>query len=188
MRRWIQSGTWAFIMGGFGFYLLLTSGGMMNEPGFERYVAVTNEPVETTVSPAAAPDFSLQDLQGETIKLSDLRGKTVVVNFWTTWCPPCHEEIPELEAFYAEYVKENPDVVLLGVNLSKEDHGEESVKHFVKANLMSFPILLDLDGETQRNYQILTIPTTFIVNKDGGIMKKLMGPVTKEELIELVEP
>ncbi|KIL42946.1 peroxiredoxin [Jeotgalibacillus campisalis] len=150
-------------------------------------MAVTNEPVEAAFSAAAAPDFSLQNLQGETIQLSDLRGKTVVVNFWTTWCPPCHDEIPELEAFYSEYIKENPDVVLLGVNLTKEDHGEESIQHFVKANLMTFPILLDSDGETQKNYQILTIPTTFIVDKEGVIKQKIMGPVTKDELIEQVK-
>ena len=187
MKRLIQSGAWALLVGGFGFYLILTSGGMMDEPGFEGSMAVTTEPAETENAKAAAPDFALQDLQGETVRLSDLRGKTVIVNFWTTWCPPCMEEIPDLEEFYNEYIRDHPNVVLLGVNLTKEDHGEEAVKNFAKANLMTYPILLDPEGETQKLYGILSIPTTFIVDKNGKIKQKIMGPVTKERLIEEVE-
>ncbi|TDL32565.1 TlpA family protein disulfide reductase [Jeotgalibacillus sp. S-D1] len=187
MKRWIQSGTWAFIMGGFGFYLILTSGGMIDEPGFERSVAVSNVPVEAKNTTEAAPDFSLQSLQGETVKLSDMRGKTVILNFWTSWCPPCHEEIPELEKFQADYIKDHPDVVLLGINLTQEDHGEEKIKSFVKANQMTFPVLLDTEGNVARAYTILTIPSTYIVDSEGNIKQKILGPVTKEQLIEAVE-
>jgi len=175
------------MVGGFGFYLLLTNGGMVDEPGFERSVAVSNEPIATNNSAETAPDFTLQNLQGETIELSDFRGKTVILNFWTTWCPPCHEEIPELEAFHSEYVKDHPDVVLVGVNLTKEDHGEESVKSFVKGNLMTFPILLDPEGLAQKSYGILTIPTTYIIDQHGAIKQKILGPVTKDRLIHEVE-
>lgn len=159
----------------------------MDEPGFERSVAVSNVPVEATNTAEAAPDFTLQSLQGETFKLSELRGKTVILNFWTSWCPPCHEEIPELEKFQADYIKDHPDVVLLGVNLTQEDHGEEKIKSFVNANQMTFPVLLDTEGNAARAYSILTIPSTYVVDGQGNIKKKILGPVTKEQLITEVE-
>ncbi|WP_245153974.1 peroxiredoxin family protein [Jeotgalibacillus proteolyticus] len=185
--KWMRSGTWALLVGGFGFYLLLTNGGLINEPGFERSTPVTAEPAETKNIATPAPDFTLQNLQGETVKLSELRGKTVILNFWTSWCPPCREEMPELQAFHTEYVKDHPNTVLLGINLTKEDHGEDKIQSFKEEIGLTFPLLLDSEGQTQKAYQLLTIPTTFIIDEQGNIKEKIMGPVTKNQLIKETE-
>ena len=108
----------------------------------------------------------------------------MVINFWTTWCPPCQEEIPQLQAFHNEFIRDNPNVVLIGLNLSKEDQGEEHIKQFSDHMGITFPVLLDIDGVTQKNYGIMAIPTTFIVDEQGKVLQKILGPVTKERLIE----
>ena len=188
MKKLIRSGTWALVVGVFGFYLLMTNpnGGTFYEPRFEGDTAVTTQPVATADIAKAAPDFALQNLQGETIKLSDFRGKKVVINFWTTWCPPCQDEIPELQAFYDEFIRDHPDVVLIGLNLTKEDYGETHIKQFIKDIDMTFPNVLDPDGDAQKKYGIMTIPTTFIVDEQGKVLQKILGPITKERLIEEV--
>ncbi|MBT2684908.1 redoxin domain-containing protein [Bacillus sp. ISL-37] len=127
-----------------------------------------------------APTFTLKNLAGEEVSLNDYRGKKVMLNFWATWCPPCKEEMPAMEQFYKENSKE---VEILAVNLDPQNN----VKSFVKDNELTFPILLDQDGTTQQTYSIISIPTTFIIDEQGLILKKHIGSMTYEQIQELMK-
>src|SRR5690625_2621225 len=118
-----------------------------------------------------APDFELETSDGETVKLSDFRGKRVMVNFWATWCPPCRAEMPDIQKFY-----ENKDVVILAVNLidSRPDEAE-NVEPFVDDYGLTFPVLLDKRSEVAGLYQIQPIPTNFLIDSSGRIHNVAYG-------------
>ncbi|MGP3561138.1 TlpA family protein disulfide reductase [Geobacillus sp. BK01] len=125
-----------------------------------------------------APDLTLPTLGGEPVKLSDLRGQAVVLNFWTSWCPPCKKEMPELEAFYKQHGRE---VVLLAVHLTTQDT-LDAAERFVKGQKLTLPVALDVRGEALHRYRIQTIPTTYIIDPNGVIRQKIIGPVTAARL------
>jgi peroxiredoxin len=117
---------------------------------------------------AKAPDFELKTLTGEATKLSDYKGKKVMLNFWATWCPPCKAEMPEMEQFYKQG---NKDVVILAVNIDSQN----DVKGFADSNGITFPILLDSENKINNTYQILSIPTTYFIDRNGIIQNKYTG-------------
>lgn len=130
-----------------------------------------------------APDFELKTLSGETVKLSNLKGKKVFINFWATWCPPCVEEMPTIQQFYENYAKEH-NVEILSVNATDLETNKEKVKQFADKHGITFPILLDEDGNASIAYEVLTIPTSIIVNEEGVVVEQIIGPVTEELLLE----
>lgn len=132
---------------------------------------------------AVAPDFELSTLDGQKIKLSDYRGKKVILNFWATWCPPCKAEMPHMEKFYKENKDKN--VEILAVNLTNMDKGIEEVKVFVKEYGLTFPIPLDEEGIAGTTYQAFTIPTSYILDEKGVITKKIVGPMDEKMMKEL---
>lgn len=136
--------------------------------------AASNAPV----APAApiAPDFELSTLAGGTVTLSELRGKTVVINFWATWCPPCRAEIPHLNQFYDRIDPE--EVVLLAVNQTVSEQSTDRIRGFVDTMSMKFPVLLDRRNSVFALYGVRGIPTTFIVGPYGTIRARRVGPVT----------
>ncbi|KPC98258.1 Sporulation thiol-disulfide oxidoreductase A precursor [Geobacillus sp. BCO2] len=115
---------------------------------------------------------------GDTIQLSDFRGKAVVLNFWTSWCPPCKKEMPELEKFYKQHGHE---VAVLTVHLTTQDT-LDNAERFAKSRKLALPISLDVRGEALRQYRIQTIPTTYIIDPNGVIRRKIVGPVTAKRL------
>jgi peroxiredoxin len=121
-----------------------------------------------------APDFTLADLDGNQVSLSDFRGKTVFINFWATWCPPCREEMPAIEALYQQY--EDKDVVVLGVDIL-ETEGE--VRQFVEEGGYSWTFVMDTTGEVTNSYQVVAIPTSFFIDKEGIIRAVSVGAMTK---------
>ena len=136
-----------------------------------------------------APDFELETLEGETAKLSDYRGKKVILNFWTTWCPPCRAEMPHMQDYYDQNAKED-NVEILAVNLTTADHGMEKITSFVSEYGLAFPILLDAEGDMGTVYQAVTIPTSYILDTEGRVRNKFVGPMdqaTIEELIGKIE-
>lgn len=136
-----------------------------------------------------APDFELETLEGETAKLSDYRGKKVILNFWTTWCPPCRAEMPHMQDYYDQKAKED-NVEILAVNLTTADHGMEKITSFVSEYGLAFPILLDAEGDMGAVYQAVTIPTSYILDTEGRVQNKFVGPMdqaTIEELIGKIE-
>ncbi len=148
-----------------------------------RVPSAVGAPLSSSPSPREgflAPDFTLDTLQGEQVKLSDLRSKIVVVNFWATWCLPCRAETPALEKSYEQY--EESDVVILGVNLTNQDSLRD-VGAFVQEFRLTYPILLDRDGSIGFLYQIQGLPTTFFVNREGIIRTVVVGGPMSETFI-----
>ncbi len=127
-----------------------------------------------------APSFTLKNLAGEEIALTDYKGRKIMLNFWATWCPPCKEEMPAMEKFYKRH---SGDVEILAINLDPQN----DVKAFAEKNELSFPILLDESGTTQQIYQIISIPTTFIIDEKGVILKKHIGSMSYEQMEELLK-
>lgn len=114
--------------------------------------------------PKRAPDFTLKSSAGSNIKLSELRGRVVLVNFWATWCTPCKEELPFFNTLYRRY--QNLGLEVLGVNIDKVP--SRATQMSIALGL-SFPVLFDPAGKTSTLYQIRTMPTTFVVAKDGTL-------------------
>lgn len=130
---------------------------------------------------AAPVDFTLTDLTGSTIKLSDYRGQWVVINFWASWCPPCIRELPELVAYQAA----NPKVQVLGVNFEESTIAE--ARTFLEPFNVNFPNLKIGDTPLQPFEPLEGLPTTAIIDPDGELVERHMGPVTAEHLEKLVE-
>ena len=124
-----------------------------------------------------APDFTLIDLEGNQVSLSDFRGKTVFVNFWATWCPPCRAEMPEIEAVYQEY--KDKGVVIIGVDIEET---KEEVLQFVQQGGYSWTFVLDTTGEVTANYKIQAIPTSFFIDREGIIRAMNVGALTKRTM------
>ena len=120
----------------------------------------------------AAPDFGLSNLVGDYVKLSDYRGKVVFLNFWATWCPPCREEMPSMEALYRKLKGRNFE--MLAVSVDRD--GEKVVRPFAKKYGLTFPVLLDPDNKTHRLYGLTGVPETFILDKSGAVIHKIIGP------------
>jgi len=132
-----------------------------------------------------APDFILESLDGEKRKLSDYRGKKVMLNLWATWCPPCREEMPDMQAFYEQY--QSDDMEILAVNLTSSEKSMENIESFVHKNGLSFPVLLDPDDHVSSRYDVFQIPTTYILNADGEIEQKIVGPMNLEIMEQLMQ-
>ena len=126
---------------------------------------------------AQARDFSLESLDGSNVSLGDYEGSVVLVNLWATWCSPCRAEIPDLEAAYQEY--EGEGFVILGVNIEEP---KETVAPFVQEFEMSYPVLLDKNGELMKIYRAQGLPMSFIVDVDGVIQVRHMGYLTGDQL------
>lgn len=139
-------------------------------------IFLPNQPT-AAVTDAPAPTFSLPGLQGESIALADYHGQIVLVNFWASWCPPCLSEMPDYEQVYQAH---QPDLVVLGINM-QEDAG--TVQQFAAGLQLTFPILLDLTGDvTNRQYQVTGLPSSFLIDRQGQIFYRHVGPMTRETL------
>jgi peroxiredoxin len=120
----------------------------------------------------AAPDFSLPTLKGNSIKLSGYRGKVVFLNIWATWCPPCREEMPSMESLYQRL--KGREFEMLAVSIDRQ--GEEIVGPFVAKYGLTFPVLLDSENKTYKLYGLTGIPETFIIDRNGMVIYKVIGP------------
>ena len=140
------------------------------------------EQVEVSSERKAAQDFTLTTLQGEQVTLSDYKGKTVLLNFWASWCEPCKEEMPDMQRFSEKH----PDIAVLAVNLTTMDLGIDDVKQFVHYFGLTFPILLDEADVVGQQYNILTIPTSYIIDPEGKVFREVIGPMDEGMMEELV--
>jgi thiol-disulfide isomerase/thioredoxin len=120
---------------------------------------------------AQAPDFSVNDLNGKSVTLSQLRGKVVLVNFWATWCPPCREEIPSMVKLN-QFMAGKPYQMLA---LSIDEGGKQAIEEFFKSSGHTLPAYLDGEQKVGRVYGITGVPETFILDKNGIIVKKVVG-------------
>ncbi len=156
--------------------LLLASCSAGPEPLDGKSPAV---PVKGTQINNLAPDFQLQSLDGQTISLSDLRGKPVLINFWASWCPPCREEMPYLQEIYEEWTDKG--LVVLAINIGESS---STAEEFIQSYNLSFTVLLDTEQDIAQRYNITGIPTTLFIDKDGIIQDKVIGAFQSTAQIE----
>jgi cytochrome c biogenesis protein CcmG/thiol:disulfide interchange protein DsbE len=141
-------------------------------------------PTLTEVPPYGAPVFTLRNLAGAPVSLSDFKGKVVLVNFWATWCQPCKEETPELEAVYQQLRDEG--LVIIGVDLFKterpQERGLEDVRNFMIRYAVSYPIVLDETGRVAQDYAIAPIPTSYFIDQQGKVRFIRVGKVRRSDV------
>ncbi len=124
-----------------------------------------------------AIDFTLKDLNGKEVSLSDFKGKNVYLNFFATWCPPCRAEMPDIETMYQKY--KDKDFVVLAVNLGEDG---DTVKNFFESNNLNFNAVLDSDQSVASQYNISAIPVSIFIDKQGNIVAKKVGAMTGGEM------
>ena len=139
--------------------------------GFVATVAVS------AIAPSSsAPDFTLRSMGGPNLRLQEQRGRVVMVNFWATWCGPCRQEMPQLNRLYEKY--KSSGFVLLGINVDDDTSNAASVA----AKLgVTFPVLLDTDKKVSREYDLSTMPSTVIIDRDGKVRYVHRGYLTGYE-------
>jgi peroxiredoxin len=130
---------------------------------------------------APAPDFELNNLANEAIRLSNLQGKIVVINFWATWCEPCKVEMPFFEQLYGSSKNQ---LEILAVNF---DEPPQQVKQFSEEFQLSFPVLLDPGGNVQELYRVRGYPTTFILDEEGIVRFHHIGLITEGQLLHYLD-
>ena len=127
-----------------------------------------------------AMDFTVYDIDRNPVKLSDLFGKPILINFWATWCPPCKSELPDFDRVYADY---GEDVVFMMVNMTDGSRDTvESASAFVADNGYSFPVYYDCDLNAAYTYGASSIPMTVLIGADGNIVGGQVGVLTEEQL------
>lgn len=143
----------------------------------------------TPSNAVAAPDFTLSDQNGVEHTLSDYQGKTVFLNFWATWCPPCRSEMPQIQALYEKYGENEGDLIVLGV--ASPDYGSEGsaaeIVAFLSENGYTFPVVMDDLGLYSSQYGIRAYPTTFMIDKDGNVYGYVEGALTGEIMESIVQ-
>jgi cytochrome c biogenesis protein CcmG/thiol:disulfide interchange protein DsbE len=120
-----------------------------------------------------APDFSLPDLGGKKQQLSDYRGKVVFLNFWATWCKPCKEEMPSMEALWENF--KNEGFVMLAVSMDRVTTTKD-IPPFIESLKLTFPILTDSWGQTDKRYKLMGVPETYLIDQNGILREKIIGP------------
>lgn len=130
-------------------------------------------PKVAVVEGAQAPDFTLGDLSGNKTRLSDLKGNVVLVNFWATWCPPCREEIPSMAVL--NRVMTGKPFRMLAISI--DQGGKGAVSEYFSRSGTALPALFDPDGKVGKLYGITGVPETFVIDKRGVIIKKVIGPI-----------
>jgi peroxiredoxin len=136
----------------------------------DGYSAAAGESLTLLPGAIPAPDFELMDTDGKLHRLSDYRGKTVIINFWATWCPPCREEIPSMNRAWRQLRQE--DVVMLAINMGED---EDTIFVFTADYPAEFPLLLDRDGAVIAQWPVKGLPTTYIIAPDGSIAYRAIG-------------
>ncbi len=137
------------------------------------------------VARQSAPDFNLENLRGGDTGLVDYKGKLVLLNFWATWCMPCRAEMPGMEALWQKY-REQGFVV---VGISNDEGSKKRVETFTRLLDLSFPVLLDPEGEVNDLYEVSNMPTSFLIDRNGKIISRIVGSDDwmSQEAIRLVE-
>jgi peroxiredoxin len=120
-----------------------------------------------------APDFTLPGLNGELISLSEFKGNVVLINIWATWCPPCVYEMPSMEKLHQQFKNEKFKILAISI----DSQGAKAVAPFMKNHNLTFQTLIDPTGTIRTSYGVNSIPQSFIIDKQGHLLKKIIGPI-----------
>ena len=168
--------------------------GGSTEPGTGGSESTTAEEVSGETAADARPvipavDFELEDQYGNIHRLEDYRGKTIFLNFWATWCPPCKAEMPDIQKLYEKSATEGEDaVIVLGVaapNMGQEG-SEEEIAAFMEEKGYTYPVLMDTEGELFNSYGIMSFPTTFMIDRDGNVFGYVSGMLSADMMDSIV--
>ena len=147
--------------------------------GWTIYSAVTKDKQPLLATGKPAPDFIAKDLTGKEYRLSELKGKGIILNFWGTWCEPCREEMPALQEM-SEKLKDQ-GVLVLAVN---NGESEVAVQAFAKQYGLTFPILLDKRLDIAKAYEVVNLPTTYFIKHDGTMALRVIGPLNVNTILD----
>lgn len=168
--------------------------GGSTEPGTGGSESTTAEEASGETAADARPvipavDFELEDQYGNIHRLEDYRGKTIFLNFWATWCPPCKAEMPDIQKLYEKFSTEGEDaVIVLGVaapNMGQEG-SEEEIAAFMEKKGYTYPVLMDTEGELFASYGIMSFPTTFMIDRDGNVFGYVSGMLSADMMDSIV--
>jgi peroxiredoxin len=129
-----------------------------------------------------APDFTLQNFEGELVSLTDLRGQVVMLNFWAPWCGPCRDEMPEMQRVYDDLKEKGFTILAVNVNAPRDD-----ARRFIEENGFTFPVAQE-DATVTRKYEVTGIPKTLIIDRQGIIRQVHVGSLKERQLRQMVEP
>ncbi len=152
---------------------------------------VSADTADTEAIPAI--DFELQDQFGNTHTLADYEGKVIFLNFWATWCPPCIEEMPDIQALYENHGLNEEDVIILGVAMPNDENqytqegSRQGVVDFLDENGYTYPTIMDMTGELAASYGLSAFPTTFMIDEDGNVFGYVPGGLTYEIMESIIE-
>ncbi|MCP4387160.1 MAG: TlpA family protein disulfide reductase [Gammaproteobacteria bacterium] len=138
--------------------------------------------VSTALTAGDSADYELRDMDGKIHRVSDYRGKWLVINFWATWCPPCLAEMPELERFYQE---NNSRAQVWGVTF--EDGDKAQILKFIEKLGVTYPILGFGQDPLTGFGDVTVLPTTFVIDRDGLFFHRFEGPITAQDIVDVVE-
>lgn len=141
---------------------------------------LATEPAETKGTANMAPDFTVYDAEGNAYRLSDFRGKPVILNFWASWCGPCTSEMPEFQSFYETY---GGDIHFVIVNLTDGvQETVESASAYIGGQGYTFPVYYDTDMDAARAYSVNAIPATYFIDAEGGQVARTQGALNADTL------
>ncbi|RAL25991.1 thiol-disulfide oxidoreductase ResA [Thermoflavimicrobium daqui] len=145
--------------------------------GYSLYLVINPSTAQKPQVGQVAPDFQLKTLDGKEIKLSQLRGKAVMLNFWGTWCEPCRSEMPAMQSMYSKY--KNKGFEILAINIAETDI---AVSNFKEQYQLGFPILMDKSRDVVRLYKIKPLPSSVFIDPQGKVKNFIEGPLDTSQL------
>ena len=156
--------------------------GLARSGGSPRGFAVNSRLGEVDIETGPARPFQLTTFEGETLRLEDLRGRVVMVDFWASWCPPCRAEAPTLAQVYREY--RDKGVEFVGITIWDT---EKDAQAYIQQFAIAYPNGLDARGRIAIDYGVTGIPEKYFINRDGILVKKFIGPMDGERLRQVLD-
>lgn len=160
-----------------------------NKASKEKAEEKTEDKEETSGERQKMLPINLEDQNGNTVNVEDFKGKVVFINFFATWCPPCKEEIPDIENLYKENGYNKNDVVVIGIAAPNQgrEQDEEGIKNFIKEYNITYPVLMDRTGEIFGQYGAYSLPTTFLIDKESKVYGYVSGAIARDTMDKAIE-